>query len=146
LLLQKFPARKFTVTTLVDGSHLREGQRSGLLIMGRDYSYIAIAGPRVVLMTSLDAAKGTPETELGSVPLKTKSVFLRVSVNEGRCEFSYSTDGKTFAILGEPFTAKPGVWIGAKVGLFSIGRGYAEYDWFRFAPLAQSGQTPARAR
>lgn len=148
LLLQKFPSRKFTVTTLVDGSHLREGQRSGLLIMGRDYSYIAIDGPRLVLMTSLDAAKGTPETELGSVPLKTKSVFLRVSVNEGRCEFSYSTDGKTFAILGEPFTAKPGVWIGAKVGLFSIGagQGYAGYDWFRFSPPEQSAQTRAHVQ
>ncbi len=83
LLLQKFPSRRFTVTTLIHTSGLRVGQRSGLLIMGRDYSYIAIDGPRLVRMTSIDAAKGTPETEHGSVQLKTKSVFLRVSVNDG---------------------------------------------------------------
>jgi beta-xylosidase len=148
LLLQKLPARKFTVTTLVDGSLLREGQRSGLMIMGRDYSYIAINGPRLVQMTSIDAAKGTPETEHGSVQLKTKSVVLRVSINDAVCEFSYSTDGKTFERLGDLFTAKPGVWIGAKVGLFTIGsgQGHADYDWFRFELPARSAETRGRVQ
>ena len=148
LLLQKLPARTFTVTTFLDGSHLREGQRSGLLIMGRDYSYIAIDGTRVVRMTSIDAAKGTPETNDASVDLKNRSVFLRVSVNDAACEFSYSTDGRKFERLGEVFPMKPGVWIGAKVGLFSIGpgSGYADFEWFRFAPLSQSAQTRALAQ
>ena len=89
-----------------------------------------------------------PQTtdEFNSHDLKTKSVFLRVSMSDGICEFSYSTDGNNFSPAGEPFVAKPGVWIGAKVGLFSLGQGYAEYDWFRFAPHAQSAQTPARAQ
>jgi len=43
LLLQKFPARVFTATTFVEPSHLRNGERSGLLVMGRDYSYLAVA-------------------------------------------------------------------------------------------------------
>ena len=148
LLLQKLPARKFTVTTFVDGSHLRKGERSGLVIMGRDYSYIAIDGSRLVRMTSIDAAKGTPEKEHGSIELKKQSVFLRVSVNDGICAFSYSFDGKKFEPLGESFTAKPGVWIGAKVGLFAVGsdRGYADIDWFRFELPEQSAQTPARVQ
>jgi beta-xylosidase len=148
LLLQKFPARKFTVTTLVDGSRLREGEPGGLLIMGRDYSYIAIDGSRLVRMTSIDAAKGLPETEHGSVPLKTKSVFLRVSVDEGICVFSYSTNGKKFERLGDVFAAKPGVWIGAKVGVFSVGpgQGYADFNWFRFSPPERSAQTRARVQ
>ncbi len=148
LLLQKFPSRRFTVTTSLYTSGLRVGQRSGLLIMGRDYSYIAIDGQRLVRLTSIDAAKGLPETENASVPLKTKFVFLRVSVDDGTCEFSYSTNGRRFEPLGEPFTAKPGVWIGAKVGLFSIGsgRGYADFDWFRFAPPERSSQTRARVQ
>jgi beta-xylosidase len=41
LLLQKLPARDFTVTTLIDASHLQPGERSGLLMMGRNYSYLA---------------------------------------------------------------------------------------------------------
>ncbi len=63
------------------------------------------------------------------------------------CEFSYSTDGKRFEPLGESFAAKPGVWIGAKVGLFAVGAsGYADYDWFRFAPRERSAQTRARVQ
>ena len=97
---------------------------------------------------SIDTAKGTPETEHGTVQLKTKSVFLRVSVVDASCVFSYSIDGTKFEQLGDVFVAKPGVWIGAKVGLFAIGsaQGHADFDWFRFAPLEQSAQTRARAQ
>jgi hypothetical protein len=40
--------------------------------------------------------------------------------------------------VGEPFTARQGRWIGAKIGVFAarVGRareyGYADFDWFRF--------------
>jgi hypothetical protein len=62
-------------------------------------------------------------------------MHLRVEVNEkAECRFGYSIDGKRFDPLGERFSAQPGMWIGAKVGLFSLGsgHGYADYDWFRF--------------
>ena len=52
LLLQKLPARNFTVTTAIDASNLLEGERSGLVMMGRDYSYLAVdespAGLRLI--------------------------------------------------------------------------------------------------
>ena len=53
------------------------------------------------------------------------------------CRFHYSTDGATFQEIGEPFAARQGRWIGAKVGLFALGSamvreyGYADFDWFR---------------
>jgi hypothetical protein len=40
-------------------------------------------------------------------------------------------------MLGEPFKARPGRWIGAKFGLFAVRpwdsakAGYADYDWVR---------------
>jgi len=46
-------------------------------------------------------------------------------------------DGTNFMSAGEPFTARPGRWIGAKLGLFAIRsgaaaeNGYADFDWFR---------------
>jgi len=143
LLLQKLPAPNFTVTTAVDGSHLLEGERSGLLMMGRDYSYIAItrspSGLRIIRVTCIDAAKETVETHAAAVDMNAKWVFLRISLtDDGVCGFSYSSDGKKFELLGNKFVARQGVWIGAKVGLFSLGRagttthGYADYDWFRF--------------
>lgn len=72
-----------------------------------------------------------------TVKLNGERVYLRVEVNKNaECRFSHSSDGKRFDSLGEPFIAQPGMWIGAKVGLFSSGsaRGYADYDWFRFEP------------
>ncbi|HKR21098.1 MAG TPA: glycoside hydrolase 43 family protein [Pyrinomonadaceae bacterium] len=144
LLLQKLPARKFTVTTLIDASRLLQGERSGLLMMGREYSYLAVSGPELMRVT------GGKEGVVAQ--LKTKSVFLRISVDNATAEFSYSTDGNKFFPAGEPFAMKPGVWIGAKVGLFSLAPadatafGSARYDWFRFAPLERSAQTRARAR
>jgi len=141
LLLQKLPARELGVTTLVDASGLQQDDRTGLLMMGRDYSYLAVVkganGLRVVRVNCFDAPKNSNEKELGAVELKSKRVFLRVDVNEkAECRFSYSIDGKRFQSLGEMFIAQPGMWIGAKVGLFSLGsgRGYADYDWFRFEP------------
>jgi hypothetical protein len=106
-------------------------------------------GLRVVRVTTKDAAKGTPETENAAVNLKAKSVFLRISVAEAICAFSYSTDGKKFHPAGNDiFVAQPGVWIGAKVGLFAIGstNGHADYNWFRFVPLRQSARTPVRVQ
>src|SRR6185503_7571196 len=98
LLLQKLPSREFLLTTLVDVTHLREGERSGLLMMGRNYSYIAVtrsaAGLRVVHVVCIDAAKGGTEKETAA-EVKSSYVYLRVSVvGDAICAFSYSVDGK----------------------------------------------------
>jgi hypothetical protein len=123
---------------------LRDGERSGLVMMGRDYSYLAVVktshGLRVVRVKCLEANKGAAEKEIGGVEMKTGLVYLRVKVTDNAvCDFSYSTDGKRFESLGEKFVAQSGMWIGAKVGLFSLApedatvRGYADYDWLRIS-------------
>jgi hypothetical protein len=96
-----------------------------------------IIGLRVVHVVCKDAAKGGDEKETGAFEIKSTYVYLRVSVvGDTICAFSYSVDGRRFHELGDIFKAEPGMWIGAKVGLFSIGsgHGYADYDWFRFGP------------
>lgn len=144
LLLQKLPSREFSVTTFVDVSHLREGERTGLLMMGRDYSYLAVTrgprGLRLVRVVCPDAVKGGEEKELGAVELSNTSIYLRVEVSgDAVCRFTYNVDGKLFEVLGDTFKAQPGMWIGAKVGLFSLAPagateyGHAEYDWFRLS-------------
>jgi hypothetical protein len=52
-------------------------------------------------------------------PIQTDSIFLRVQASspDARCKFSYSIDGNRFEDIGNEFKAKPGKWIGAKVGL-----------------------------
>lgn len=52
--------------------------------------------------------------------------------------FAFCADGNSFQQIGEPFTARAGRWIGAKVGIFASktqstnDSGYADFDWFRF--------------
>ena len=73
----------------------------------------------------------------GSADNEWKTVYLRVKVAKGAvCTFAYSLDGKKYTAAGEPFTARQGKWIGAKVGLFCVtpndgNRGWADVDWFR---------------
>ena len=70
--------------------------------------------------------------------MKRSTFYLRVKVTKNAvCNFSYSSDGTLFSPLGQPFAARKGKWIGAKLGLFAVRTGktretgYADFDWFR---------------
>jgi beta-xylosidase len=142
LLLQKFPAPEFTATAKVTLAPRFEGEKFGLMAMGTDYAYIAVANKQGKLFTSqttcLNADREGKEIETESVEVKEKTFYLRVKVeSEAVCKFSYSNDGKNFMPIGNSFKAKAGRWIGAKVGFFFVrnGRtndaGSADIDWFR---------------
>ena len=87
----------------------------------------------------INALQNGKEQVVEEQPLQMDAVFLRVKVSspDGRCRFSYSVDGNRFESLGKELKAKPGKWIGAKVGLFAVSDmdaepgGYADFDWFR---------------
>lgn len=143
LLLQKFPAEEFTVTTKITLNPRFEGEKFGLLVMGLDYSYLGITNKNgklfIAQATAKDADKGTAETESVPIELKNKEFYLRVKVTKGAiCNFSFSTDNKLFTEIGTAFKAREGKWIGAKVGFFFTRNGKfndagtADIDWFRF--------------
>lgn len=144
LLLQKFPAAEFTVTTkLTFKPNMKiKGERTGLVVMGLDYALLSFEnngnGFTLSQAECLKADKGNTEKINASVELKDNTVYLRVKVEDkGVCSFAYSKDGKKYSSLGNSFTAKEGKWIGAKVGLFCTrpvknnDGGFAEIDWFR---------------
>jgi beta-xylosidase len=142
LLLQKFPAPEFTATTKLTYTPRAEGDRTGLLVMGSDYAWIGLVkrGDRTLLVqeTCLGADVGGIERETGGVPVTGATIYLRARVTTGaNIAFSYSADGTAFTEFGTAFTAKPGRWIGAKMGIFALGTipvwefGYADYDWFK---------------
>ena len=66
------------------------------------------------------------------------SIFLRMRVEAGQASFFYSTDGKRYSPAGAAFTLTRGRWVGAQMGLFSVGSkagsGHADIDYFRVAP------------
>ena len=110
--------------------------------MGLDYSYLSGQMKQDGLYISQticqNADKGSAEKEASGAKLDGSTFWLRVRVQENAvCGFSFSTNGKTYVPLGQPFNARQGRWIGAKVGIFAVGKGaasemgYADYDWFR---------------
>ncbi|HEX8139336.1 MAG TPA: glycoside hydrolase 43 family protein [Pyrinomonadaceae bacterium] len=143
LLLQKFPAPAFTATTKVTFTARADNERTGLIVMGLDYAYISVTkrGDRLYVSQTVckDAEHGAKEQESTAAALKSNTFYLRVSVSEGAlCTFSYSADGRDFSTLGQPFTAREGKWIGAKLGIFAVRAGSArgesgnaDFDWFR---------------
>ena len=144
LLLQKFPAEAFTATAKLKFAPRYDGERFGLVVMGLDYALLGLSwrGGKVQIEHSVsrDADKGTPETNTGQRELPSDlDIHLRVEVSQRAvCKFSYSVDGRDFTPVGEPFTAREGRWIGAKVG-FVFTRpgkfndaGSVDIDWFRF--------------
>jgi hypothetical protein len=111
--------------------------------MGKDYSYLAVVrtdqGLRLERTLCVDAPTDNEETEENVVDLDAAVIYLRIMVEPGaECRFSYSIDGLQFTEIGQPFKAKEGKWIGAKIGLFAVSltqaqhRGFADFDWVRF--------------
>ena len=142
LLLQKLPAEEFTATTKLTFTPRTEGEQVGLIMMGLDYSFIALQNQggklAITQTTCMDADKKSKETMTPSTFIDKNTVYLRIKVQKNAyCTFSYSLDGKNFTTVGKEFKAREGKWIGAKMGLFCSrtqkfnDAGVADIDWFR---------------
>ncbi len=136
LLLQKFPARRFAVETLLATDSMANGVEAGLVIAGRSSASLTVA--RSNGRNELKLRCGDAERTLGPAPAG--DLRLRATVHDGGvCEFGYASQ-KTSVTLPDRFTATPGVWIGARIGLFASqtglagAGGQADFDYFRFAP------------
>lgn len=144
VLQQKFPAEEFIATTKMTfkPNTRLENEKAGLAVMGLSYSSIALKskkdGLHLVYSVAKDAGSGKPENETMVTKVTDSTIYFRVKVTaDAKCQFSYSTDGKTFTNVSEVFIAEPGRWKGAKIGLFCTREtvindsGYADFDWFR---------------
>ena len=162
LLMQKFPTENFVATTkltFAPNPQLKDkGERAGLVIMGLDYATLSLVDTKEGIFLQQTVCKrmrkGTEEVVNESVkltpdkkkkddksPYTKVTVYLRSKVEnvkgEAVCTFYYSTDGKNFKQFGQSFEAKPGQWIGAKIGYFcnrpikNNDGGFIDVDWFR---------------
>lgn len=148
LLLQKTPADEFTSTMKLRfrPTSKYKGERTGLVVMGLDYGGLILENTdNGILLSQVeckDAEKGNKEIANATAAWTDQWIYLRVSFDkQALCWFSYSKDGKNYEILGKPFQAKEGKWIGAKIGTFCTrpfiqtnDGGWAEIDWFRITP------------
>lgn len=148
VLLQKFPADEFMVTTKLTftANPALQNEKVGLTVMGFSYANLALKskkdGNYLIYTVCKDAQGGKPEVEKTITKVENPTVYFRVKVTAGaKCRFSYSLDGQSFTETGEEFQAEMGRWIGAKVGVFATREtqindsGFADFDWFRVEPI-----------
>lgn len=143
LLLQKFPAESFAATVKFNFYPRLEGEQFGFVVMGMSYTHLSLVkkadGNYLYYTVCKNADKGTAENAQQLAKITDSTLHIKLSVQPGAlCTFHYSTDGQRFTAAGEPFTAQPGRWIGAKLGFFCTrtattnDSGYADIDWLRF--------------
>ncbi len=143
ILAQKLPAESFTATVKFRFLPRWEGEKFGLILHGSDYSFISIEKRKDgnMISTTLcgNADKGGKETvQDGQKAGKTDIYFRATMIAGGKYRFSYSEDGTNFITIGSEALAKPGRWVGAKLGFFfnrtnkTNDAGQVQIDWIRF--------------
>ena len=156
LLLQKPTAPRFTATAKVRFASKGDRQYGGLVMMGRDYSALVIYRQGDGFLLQRHTCMGADEegteiqqtlaalqpTECDTIPYSPAiylDLYLRMTVRDGLCRFSYSLDGKRYKEAGDSFTMRQGKWIGAKFGFVAEctnrkgNRGWLDVDWMRIA-------------
>lgn len=142
ILAQKLPAEEFTARVKVRFNPKFDYERFGLIMFGTDYAYISLEKRYYQLFVSvrenLAADKNNVEEETASLLVSGTDFYLEVIVQKGGvCHFGFSIDGEKYTTILKSFIARPGRWVGAKVGMFcqrnniTNDAGYVDVDWFR---------------
>ena len=146
LLSQPVQGPASTTDLSLDSSHLAIGDRAGLVIMGRDYTWLELrrtaSGFDILRGERLGNERLTqpnPERIIASSSCSSAQVVLRLQASDSDTwSLSFSIDGSPFKVLGPRFSQRKGWWLGARVGIFCIGspsssvsNGYLDADFFR---------------
>jgi beta-xylosidase len=114
ILTQRLPAENFTATTKVKLNiewDVWQGKQAGLIMLGNDYSYLAIRkdadGFYVEQLQNKGANMGGLEKSIAQKRLASGEVYLRVLVDgpDALCRFSFSENGETYEEIGVAFKA-----------------------------------------
>jgi beta-xylosidase len=127
ILAQKAPASRFLATTVIHLEKPAEGDRAGLIVNGMQYAWVGLRRKNGIdeLVSTVCGPFGVRCSEQSAVVLSPAPATLTVRAymhENAFVNFSYSLDGATFKPAGAPFPVTRGTWVGAQVGLFSVGR------------------------
>jgi beta-xylosidase len=130
ILAQKLPAQEFVVNTRIELNNANNGDRAGLILNAMQYAWLGLRktadATQLVYTTCGPAVVRCKETATVVLPSAPSSLYLRMSMAPGgMASFAYSTDNATFQTVGQPFKVSKGRWVGAQIGLFSVGAGAA---------------------
>lgn len=134
LLLQKFPARSFTVETQFELVSLNNWIEAGLVVAGANSVMLGWQGNGTVQEIVL---RQDDKLKILTSTTATRVRFQLQVRDGGWFTLAYAT-GDEFVALPMVFHASKGVWIGARVGLYALKHvasapvGHADVDYFRF--------------
>lgn len=146
ILVQKLPAEEFSAKLKVTFKPKFKNEKFGLVIFGSDYAFISLEkgddGIYIVCRENIKADKGGTEADDATFPVKGNIFWLEVKMEKnGVYSFGFSDDNEKYTTVMKRHTAKPGRWVGAKLGVFCLRNnitndaGYADIDWFRIEPV-----------
>ena len=93
------------------------GKEEARVLATLPYRYEVLPHQRESRNVPLVNYPDVPEAKIW-VRLEVKPAPVEGNVPDARCTFSWSLDGKRYTAVGESFTARPEMWIGAKFGFF----------------------------
>ncbi|MBT9333073.1 glycoside hydrolase 43 family protein [Acidipila sp. 4G-K13] len=142
-LTQQMEHESFDLTTRIDTSGMKDGERAGLVMFGFHASSIGIeqtAGKRQIVYE--DASGKTTAV----VPLQEADVQFRMHVADQQVSFSYSVDdGRSFQSVGSANPFYFSWWKAARPALFNYNTqtdaqtdGWIDVDWVRCYALPDS--------
>jgi hypothetical protein len=145
ILLQKIPAPAFILQTELELPDPLPGVTAGLVMFGEDYAWIGVRQRQpggeldIGFGSCFNARTGCEENFQKDATVSSRKLTLRMTVAEGgNTVFSYRQRDGRFKAIGELFQARPGRWVGAKVGLFvrnndlEDSEGFIDFNDFEF--------------
>ena len=140
LLLQKWPAPEFRITTCIHTEHMAEGDVAGMVSLGGCYTALALQKKEGQLILQQRTGNWTKDDEkrVNLENFSGNTVYMRMLVEkEKEVSFEISVDGDNYRKVGSVTEATPGRWVGVKAGLFIINEegcrgGFVKADWFVF--------------
>ena len=146
ILAQKLPAEEFSAKLKVTFKPKFKNEKFAFVIFGSDYAFISLEkgddGLYIVCRENSKADKGGKEADDATFPIKGNTCWLEVRMEKnGTYSFGFSEENEKNMMVMKKYTAKPGRWVGAKLGVFCLRNnitndaGYADVDWFRIEPV-----------
>lgn len=123
LLLQKWPAPEFQITTCLHLENLAEGDVAGMVSLGGCYTALAVQKKdgKLILQQRTGNWDQKDETRENLETVTEDRIYLRMRVEKSEnISFEISGDEIAFRRVGKVTQTTPGRWVGVKAGLFAI--------------------------